>query len=1439
MRLRTFKLALGPALVLGILLGPEPSHATFPGKNGRIAYGDGDHNIHLSGTQLLSHPVGDYDFAPSFSPDATKIAFIRQSVPGSSQYRYQVMVVNTDGTGLHAVATSSNFPGLTAFWHINSTAWTADSQRVSFIVEGNADQEGVWTVGVAGGGLTRTVAGPQQGAGLNWSPVGRELVYPCTFRTNELNQQLFDLCVFNQDTAVTRQLRVDYPDRATGVAFPKWTADGEKILFSLGHTPLEGNTWVQRGDVFSIKAAGAGLTKLSDSGAPVCPRPTATEGEFVADATYVYVSVAQSPSGDVTAFHGWKVVPWQPDCSPLNGNPSFYTRQVETGIYELASGRRGALLQSGGYPNSGMDWEPSPVRLTLHIDDGHGDPLKGLKVELKRDAATYLPTKNVGGTYLFETLAAGDYVLRATLKDNAPAVGQPPAFEIHHDITGAQPVWIERNVKVPLGAQVVVHVPYVDSSVLTDSNVDPSDRERLDDMAAIYYRVRQFVDWVQATLTPNTGPTLEISAFASGFPFETDEVMTPDHASYLGLDWSQVLLGTALSLYEFREGINNEAPENGEWHEFTHHLYEAHISTAVCSGENHAGYLNEDTCDSLAEGFAAFLGAIASHDIDGTTDAQYANIGDLEAQTKAWSGTIDASEVDSDEDLAVAALLWDLVDAAADSHTTEIVGADGMHHLATFTDTESFTLPEIWNALTTAHPSNIRELWAALGSPEITLDLDGDLLPDVTPLDVPFLMHGFFPIDAEQSIPGHKGDHYDVAAAQREVPGVPRNDGLGYSDHRIYDANGTVLDTFIPRLNLPTAPRANLGFDVLDASGTPLAGATVELTVHYPGVPQPQVISKTLGTGSGALVPLQLPPYFDYLLPTGASLPPCDPLTDVHVDVTVRTILNGYVSADTAAFDNCAYQHAIAVATGPAALELTAHFPEDSTTPTSTIVSTPTGPLAAGGATLGAWVVRLTCADSVVGGFASGCWRTEYRINGGPILPYTRSLELAEPGQYLVEFRSADGAGNQESFQSVTLTVQQSPDTDGDGLLDTVEGNLGTNPNDADTDDDGLVDGDEVLRGTNPLFADSDGDGLNDGVEVGLGTDPNDVDTDNDGLSDGFEVGPGLNPLDPDVDDDGALDGSDTCRTVYNRVQRDSDGDGVGEVCDNCPQTSNWDQSDSDGDGAGNACDCAPSDPSKRSPASPSVLAGKSGGSIVLSWAGVAGADAYSITRGNRAGLAAGDLGTCFGSSSTPTFSDPEVPASGQLFTYLVQGQSFTCGIGSLGFGANEVLRTNLDPSACSPATMVERVAVSETHVSGTVIAGTYLDTQTANNLGESIGEVQSSGSPSTRFGFLEHRWVVNVAPGSAIELRVQGQRSEPVDGDDFRFEWSTNGTTFTPISMASLPFHPDGTVVAGPLPPTLSGSVTIRVVDTVRTPGTDAFDYVWIDRLAVRSLSF
>ena len=86
---------------------------------------------------------------------------------------------------------------------------------------------------------------------------------------------------------------------------------------------------------------------------------------------------------------------------------------------------------------------------------------------------------------------------------------------------------------------------------------------------------------------------------------------------------------------------------------------------------------------------------------------------------------------------------------------------------------------------------------------------------------------------------------------------------------------------------------------------------------------------------------------------------------------------------------------------------------------------------------------------------------------------------------------------------------------------------------------------------TSPILADTDGDGLEDDDEFEVGTDPMAPDTDGDGLPDGWEHGHGLDPLNPadgPVDSDG--DGLSNVEEYFNETtpgNPDTDGDGVND----------------------------------------------------------------------------------------------------------------------------------------------------------------------------------------------------------------------------------------------------------------------------------------------------
>ncbi|HVE87812.1 MAG TPA: hypothetical protein VND93_33370, partial [Myxococcales bacterium] len=199
-------------------------------------------------------------------------------------------------------------------------------------------------------------------------------------------------------------------------------------------------------------------------------------------------------------------------------------------------------------------------------------------------------------------------------------------------------------------------------------------------------------------------------------------------------------------------------------------------------------------------------------------------------------------------------------------------------------------------------------------------------------------------------------------------------------------------------------------------------------------------------------------------------------------------------------------------------------------------------------------------------------------------------------GTHQVDVRATDAAGNLGPPTSVTWVVQ--PDADGDGLTDTEEASLGTNPNNADSDQDGLGDGAEVRRyKTNPLDDDTDDDGLMDGSEVSrTGSDPMKLDTDGDGLPDGLEAGlsapEGRNtsaalfradadpssktdPARADTDGDGLRDGEEDASLDGARqpaetdpTRADTDSDGIADGAEARGQNpTDPTRADTDGDG--------------------------------------------------------------------------------------------------------------------------------------------------------------------------------------------------------------------------------------------------------------------------------
>ena len=235
-------------------------------------------------------------------------------------------------------------------------------------------------------------------------------------------------------------------------------------------------------------------------------------------------------------------------------------------------------------------------------------------------------------------------------------------------------------------------------------------------------------------------------------------------------------------------------------------------------------------------------------------------------------------------------------------------------------------------------------------------------------------------------------------------------------------------------------------------------------------------------------------------------------------------------------------------------------------------------------------VVGVQATDAITSnGYYNLTWDFAER---GPILPQT-TIEYHLGKGSDPTLADTDGDGLTDGVEAQLGTDPCVVDTDGDGLSDAMECDLGTNPLAKDTDGDGLMDRWEVSNGIDPLSAigddgaggdpdndglanlqeqasgcdpqnaDTDGDGLEDGDEVFHGTDPVVVDSDHDGLPDGLEVAVGTSPIQSDTDGDGMNDGWEHQHGFDPAVDNASDNDPNNDI-----------DADPDGDGLTNGQEC-------------------------------------------------------------------------------------------------------------------------------------------------------------------------------------------------------------------------------------------------------------------------
>ncbi len=191
-----------------------------------------------------------------------------------------------------------------------------------------------------------------------------------------------------------------------------------------------------------------------------------------------------------------------------------------------------------------------------------------------------------------------------------------------------------------------------------------------------------------------------------------------------------------------------------------------------------------------------------------------------------------------------------------------------------------------------------------------------------------------------------------------------------------------------------------------------------------------------------------------------------------------------------------------------------------------------------------------------------------------------------------------------------------------------------------------------------------------------------------------------------------------------------------------------------------------------------------------------------------------------FGDGTTSTEQHPtHTYASPGLYTVTLTA-SGSCGTDT---------KTLIDLIQVDPPCAQVQLALSDIPVVGTLISGDYTSTHVYDTDDFELFYEDLANDGDGYYSILEHRWDFDVAAGSSVTFHAN-TFTFPDREDGFRFEYSTDGELFLPLVDIPLEYG----ALTAPLPPSLSGRVFIRLVDTDRTPGFYPLDGVSVDFLSI-----
>jgi Tol biopolymer transport system component len=244
-------------VVAALMAAATPAHATFPGKNGRIAFilGPDVYTMNSDGSDVrqLTNLGPDNSAAwESWSPDGKLIVFSEFPPP---DFHGQLWLMNADGSNQHLLLAE---PGITEV----RPSFSPDGKTVVFSRgydynpdNGNPFIVDMYRVGVDGSGLTAITRHRTLGVhdyGPKYSPDGTTIVVGCDQRGGILSA----VWVADPDGNNFRQLTKS----EISARRPDWSPDGKTVAFQTHCCNPQNET------IGVVNSDGTGLRELTHNG---------------------------------------------------------------------------------------------------------------------------------------------------------------------------------------------------------------------------------------------------------------------------------------------------------------------------------------------------------------------------------------------------------------------------------------------------------------------------------------------------------------------------------------------------------------------------------------------------------------------------------------------------------------------------------------------------------------------------------------------------------------------------------------------------------------------------------------------------------------------------------------------------------------------------------------------------------------------------------------------------------------------------------------------------------------------------------------------------------------------------------------------------------------------------------------------------------------------